>query len=144
MTTIAYRDGVLAVDGRISGEHTLYSDKEKKLSRLKDGSLVAYAGTVADCQKFLRWARKGDFAKPHPKGSYVCVWLRDEGLTEYTGNDGKHIVLNKKQFHAWGSGHLSALGAMHHGATAVEAVKCAAKVDLRTGGKISSATLKEK
>lgn len=143
MTTIVYRDGILAADQRMTQGDTLISDKYKKLVRLPDGSLVAIAGRLSLTQQFVRWARKGGKGSPPTGAVYDGIWLRHDGL--FVWESGDHVIkLDKRRFYAWGSGQIAALGALNYGASAVEAVRCAAKVDLSTGGKIISAKLKEK
>src|SRR5262245_57719192 len=44
MTTIAYKDGILASDSRLSEFTSITTDKCEKLYRLPDGSLYAFAG----------------------------------------------------------------------------------------------------
>jgi ATP-dependent protease HslVU (ClpYQ) peptidase subunit len=143
MTTIVYRDGVLAADQRMTQGDTLVSDKCKKLVRMSDGSLVAIAGRLSLAQKFVEWARKGGKGSPPTGAVYDGIWLRHDGL--YVWESGDHVIkLDQRRFYAWGSGQIAALGALHYGASATEAVRCAAKVDISTGGKIVSAKLKKR
>jgi ATP-dependent protease HslVU (ClpYQ) peptidase subunit len=54
MTTIAYRDGELATDSRITAGDMIVSDKRRKVHRLRDGSLVAWAGAYRMPSCFCR------------------------------------------------------------------------------------------
>ena len=44
MTTIAYKDGVLAGDQRLTSKGFIWHDKERKVFRLRDGSLFGASG----------------------------------------------------------------------------------------------------
>lgn len=151
MTTIAYRDGVLAVDSRATMENGGAGRKRavRKLVRksITEGRktfdiLLAAAGDFTPGRVFIDWYGSG---KPPPEalthhgGDFVCLVLRPDGLYEYDIYlRGERI---EEDFYAVGSGADAALAAMHCGKSAVEAVRIAARVDAYTGGKIVSEAL---
>ena len=59
MTTLACREGELATDSRVTAGDMIVSDRRKKVHRLKDGSIVAWAGSVQAAEQLLRAMRKG-------------------------------------------------------------------------------------
>lgn len=137
MTTIVYRDGVLAADSCAtvtSEEGGSRKMRCEKIYRkvLPDGKtvLIGAAGESAPGLMFLDWYGTG---KPAPtelldgeadidilvitrRGVFSFdKWCRGEKL--------------KGRFFAIGSGAKAALGALHMGASAVQAVRVACKVD---------------
>jgi ATP-dependent protease HslVU (ClpYQ) peptidase subunit len=142
MTTIVYRDGVLAADSRLTQGGTIVHDKQRKIRRLADGSIIAGAGALAKVQRWERWIARGRKGKK-PEGSFDAILLTSEKLLAWE-DKGDPVELDRQQFYAWGSGSLAALGALHHGATAEEAVQCAIKVDCGSGGKVIRAKPKKR
>lgn len=135
MTTIAYRDGVLAADTLINsnGDRIGYTPKIGRAG----GLLFGASGSTAWCWAFRSWVRGG--AKgAHPQvpehtGGFIVmpnddlIVFHNEGLERRTG----------LPFHADGSGADYALGAMQMGATAKEAVLAAVVWDGKSGGEIT-------
>lgn len=144
MTTIAYRDGVLAGDCRAqSNNGWIGSETTRKVFRLPDGRLVGFAGGFAEGWSFLRWLRGGmNGDRPKLTDSIVVVVENARRITVY--QDGGDFPMDGRHFHAWGSGFPAALAAMHAGVDAVMAVKIAAKVDNSTNAKVYSVSLSKK
>jgi 20S proteasome alpha/beta subunit len=141
VTTIAFRDGELATDSRITAGDMIVSDKRTKVHRLRDGSLMAWAGAVQDAELLLRAMRKTSNA-PHPKLQDIsALHLRVDGsLWEY---EGEAWVKQDPGYYATGSGSPYAFAAMDAGATAKEAIRIAIKRDANSGGKVQSLKLKD-
>lgn len=141
MTAIACRDGELATDSRITAGSMVVSDKRTKVHRLRDGSLVAWAGSVQDAELLLRAMRKTTKEK-HPKLEDIsALHLRVDGtLWEY---EGEAWVKQDPGYYATGSGAPYALAAMDAGASARDAVKIAIKRDANSGGRVQSLKLKD-
>jgi len=143
MTTIAYRDGVLAADGLCTRDGTVVEFRAEKIRRLENGDILALCGTSYVRQIFAEWWL--DRTKPQPDlTESSAIVLTADGLLEYEGN-GQHISFTRirDEFSAWGSGATAALGAMHMGATALQAVQIAATLDLKTGGEIIALSYEE-
>lgn len=141
MTTIACKSGELATDSRITHGDMIVSDRRTKVHRLRDGSLVAWAGSVQDAELLLRAMRKTS-RDPHPKLEAIsALHLRLDGsLYEY---EGEAWVKQDPGYYATGSGAPYALAAMDAGASAREAVRIAIKRDVNSGGRVQSLKLKE-
>jgi ATP-dependent protease HslVU (ClpYQ) peptidase subunit len=134
MTTIAYRDGVLASDGRTSSGNVVLSDNEKKIMRLSDGALFALAGDVAYTGPMLE-ALEDDAELPKADGAFTAVIVETNGaLRIYEGAGGFMAIV--EPFAAFGSGAAVAYGAMEMGASAEEAVRIATRRDTYSGGAI--------
>lgn len=138
MTTIAYRGGVIAGDSQAVDDETQRKFYEGSKVFKHKGKIWGSCGSAVDCAMFNEWMRKGG---PEPKLDckkefYALAW---DGVQLWYYNQGFDKPEKiKNEFIAIGSGGAAAEGAMHMGATAVEAVRIAAKIDLYTGGKITS------
>ncbi|PHX25815.1 proteasome subunit beta [Pseudomonas syringae pv. syringae] len=135
MTTISYKDGVIAYDSCCTRGTTITDDDCEKLETVKgvhflctgctcdfDALIAAYFGTVASA--------------PVESSGYAV----DDGALWLIGHDDKtgfwksRIRLDTGD--AIGSGSAFALAAMDMGATAAEAVDAAKKRDTSTGGRV--------
>lgn len=136
MTTIVYRDGVLAADslGTANGLRVGYAKKIRKIGNV----LAASCGSVALCEKFFDWVRSG------LKGNDPFCGI-DEGNGLVVTPEGHVICFGKNgpsryawPYFAMGSGEPVAVGALEMGASATEAVAAAIRVDVHSGGVIHS------
>lgn len=139
VTTIAYRNGVLAADTGISS-HDSRIGHTTKIARNNNGDLAGAAGGAVYCYQFLTWFSNGENGEaPSPKkedGSYDRgVVFRASGKLE-VHEPGGFFEIAEVNYFAFGSGRPEALGAMHHGATAKEAVAAAMAHDSGTYGSI--------
>lgn len=150
MTTIAYRDGVIAADtrGTDDGYHPgIY--RTQKLFVVGDGDIIGTAGDDSTGMVFVDWygsKKLGRRPKPPERlvtgeADFCCLVLTREGLFWYD----KWCRPNKiyDDFYAIGSGGSYAMGAMAHGASAEEAVKTAMRWDPNTGGDVVTLRLPE-
>lgn len=142
MTTLAYRDGELATDGRVTAGDMIVSDKRRKVHRLRDGSIMAWSGSVQQAELLLQAMRKSSRGR-HPKLDDIsALHLRIDGsLWEY---EGEAWVKQDPGFYATGSGSPYAFAAMDAGASAKEAVRIAIKRDANSGGRVQSLKLRTK
>lgn len=141
MTTIAYRDGVLAADSLVTLGDTKVHGRYHKIVRI-GGHLIGTAGSVAACQNFLDWLREGDEDSVPPKGEYKALVVNPKGkVREFEGGSLLPVPRGAK-FYSIGSGAPYALAAMYAGATATEAVKIAAKIDTSTGLPVKTLKIK--
>lgn len=151
MTTIAYKDGVMASDS-LAAAGTMNTGDTPKVFRIH-GCLVGISGTARLIRVFTDWFAEhmdsGDvppiapnFLEPKvgsedsiyaivvtPNGK---IWKYEDGLAPWP--------LDCK-FIACGSGRDFAMGAMAMGAGAVKAVEVAKSLDAFTGGKTVAFTL---
>jgi ATP-dependent protease HslVU (ClpYQ) peptidase subunit len=137
LTTIAYRNGQMAADSQVTAGHTIIPTSVTKIARRKkDGALAAACGHLTFLSAFLAWFEAGEKGEGPPldegdrgiivrgKGKPIEVF-ENTGWFEYS-----------PEYAAFGSGLEFAMGAMHHGATAYEAIQAAVKHDPGTGGEI--------
>lgn len=135
MTCIAYRNGVLAADGAMVTGGCIIGTTVK-ISRNKKGDLCGAAGEATFNGDFLRWFKNGEKGK-FPVGIDThdncdrAVIFRAAGTIEVYEGKG-HFPITA-EYYAMGSGRPEALGAMHAGATALEAVQAAVTHDLHCG-----------
>ncbi|MBW1784758.1 MAG: hypothetical protein JRL30_28940 [Deltaproteobacteria bacterium] len=131
MTTIAYKDGVMAGDRQqtCNGVIVGYRTKIHK----HEGCLIGCCGDVQDCVAFVEWFKKGcGEEKPQVSDHFTAMVIYP---------DTKICMFGDKLFphelgansHAIGSGCEIAIGAMAVGANPIEALAVACKIDTGTG-----------
>lgn len=160
MTTVAYKNGVMACDSRCSDEDR-HITKCKKIFRLRTGALLGIAGDddTRDLEKLLENVHAGydipsreELAELKLEGSYLLVlsngeiWNIVSEMQEFANSDEWRASVRQieEEFAAIGSGSHLAIGAMEFGASAKEAVECAAKWDLYSAPPIQTMKLVEK
>lgn len=156
MTTIAYKDGVMASDSRVSCGNYIVPGENKKCFYTQ-GALVGIAGDadeqvtlnpvfeeLANKEQLPEWLEKisasnksWQFLIVFTKAPRV-VWLagvknKDEDSDMYCYS----TTVDKGQGLAIGSGDAQADMAMYLGKTAAEAVEAAIEFDVYTGGTIT-------
>ena len=137
MTTIAYRDGVLAADTQINSGNGARAGSIQKVGRTSDGHLWGYSGSTQHQEGCVAWLdkREGDPAKIEG----VFIVITPAGAVREWWGEG--WIQSQARFFAWGSGERLALGAMQVGATAAEAVRAAIALDLESGGEVTAVRL---
>lgn len=139
MTTIAYRDNEIACDSgsSIGDSHV---GEITKVVRNSSGDLAGAAGSAAYCHQFREWFCGGESGAA-PKAEKADDSI-DRGAI-FRANGSLQVFeprgmceYSDIEYWAFGSGRPEALGAMHHGATAAEAVAAAIAHDASTHGKI--------
>jgi ATP-dependent protease HslVU (ClpYQ) peptidase subunit len=142
LTTIAYRDGIIAADTRVTfggRAHRCTKLYRKTLGagRNKHDVVLAVAGEASPALLFVDWFGSGapipDMLRSHG-GDFSCLILTPDGLFEADVFCRPERVLD--EFYAIGSGARGALAAMVCGKSAIEAVAVAAVHDIYTGGDI--------
>ena len=141
MTTIAYKDGVIAYDGRAttSTGTIVYDDFEKCVER--DGVRFVICGSTACMSKLI----DAYFGEPQTCVSADALVVVDGEVwyISHGDDDGieKSQVLPDRPY-SIGSGSDHAYTAMDMGASAYQAVEMAMKRDSCTGGLIRTLTIK--
>lgn len=139
MTTIAYRNGIIAADTGLSSGVVLDCHIEK-IAKRKDGSIAGAAGEAWWIVAFLSWfCNGGDL--PNISGDGHCstaimIDKRRKVLLFESEKDKTRVYPIKAPYHALGSGRQIALGAMHAGAHPVDAIKAAMTHNDGTFGKV--------
>lgn len=137
MTTIAYRDGVLAADSLACWGDTRDSYVTKIAKR---GQVLATAsGNVSGINGFLDWFRSGAEGEPPRPVIGDGVWFGllitpDDWMLLWTPGGWER---SRAEMTTMGSGGDFARGAMEAGASPEEAVRIALRVDTKSGGDIS-------
>lgn len=141
MTTIAYKDGVIAYDSRqCMGSLILDDDYDKK--HVCDGNAFFFSGPSCELEALVRMfsgesleVRDQCSALVYSNGTlFYCGMNKDSGFFSCEESLARPFVL--------GSGRDHALTAMDMGATAREAVKMAIKRDSGSGGRVRTYKLK--
>ena len=144
MTTIVYRDGVLAAD-RLVIKHEVSIGHRRKIEDVRnaDGELigwVAVCGWPPDNMSAAQWLSKWPEIGPAPKRFEDCdaggFFLMKSGGVWILGGSEPFQV--EADFHATGSGFEIAMGALAMGASAIRAIEIASSYDQSTGGGVDS------
>lgn len=130
MTTITIKDGVMVGDTQATGA---YHSRVRKIARTPDGSLIGACGNVDECQGIAAWLVGGSEGKPPSMSNSTVLMLRADGTIWLAEQAFRPYRVHSK-FAAIGSGSAVAMGAMEAGASALQAVKIAAKHDGGTSG----------
>lgn len=167
MTTIAYRNGIVAADTRVTvDDGDAWATEQRKIEKvvwkgiggIVTVSILATTGSVFETGAWVKWRKDllngyGGLP-PEPLGSdgdggqliefrfdgtrtTLHVWDISNGLS-YSW------PIGKMDYYAFGSGDRYALGAMADTANAYRAVMAASKHDPRTGGPIQTLNLFDK
>ncbi len=142
MTTIAYKDGVIAYDGRVTqGSHITKDDLDKHV-RHGDAHFFL-AGSRSDFSEFIDCFSSDK--RGQAKHVNASAFVYSDGVLYEAGcnsDDGFwYTEVSLSDANAIGSGCSYAHGAMDAGADAKTAVRLAAKRDAYTGGKIRTWSL---
>ena len=145
MTTVAFRDGLMASDSRITDGIGI--SRGEKLFRKKVGKRTCIIGICGDlyaAMLFVDWYGSDD------KVLRDQLIQLDDDPFEVMIWDGKRLVTANRicrpihviePYHAIGSGGPHAITAMDCGKTASQAIQFAARRDSNTGGQVVTMTL---
>jgi ATP-dependent protease HslVU (ClpYQ) peptidase subunit len=146
VTTIAYRDGVMASDSQVTVATEEGGSRKFKCEKLyrKGSAIIGTAGESAPGLIFVDWygtKKKAPSRLLAGEADFTALVLTDAGLFEYDKWCRGEKIL--EPFYAIGSGCKAALGAMHQGASAVRAVEIACLVDTYSSPDIVSMELQK-
>jgi hypothetical protein len=129
MTTIAYRNGVMAAESGVWIGDAAFP-WARKLAKGNDGTLYGVSGSGTDAAAFLKWIEDGEEG-PMPRGrpigdemSIVILKVPLIGPISSINAIGEEVYPDAPYI-AWGAGATVALGAMFAGADAETAIKAA-------------------
>ena len=141
MTTVAFRDGVMACDSKVSGDF---------LSKIQDkvvkgrGVLVGYCGDlIAAWSGAMYLAGEVQDRPITTREDDVMFLIYRDGELYLADAEFREVPLKPMKYYAIGSGGQAAMVAMHMGATAGEAIKMAIRVDDGSGGPVKEYRLNE-
>lgn len=143
MTTIVYRDGIMAADTAVFDRGT-YCGKATKIWRNSAGWLFGGAGALGDIAIYRDWFMAGmtgetpKFEENRSEGLAVDP----EGRMFWHGTESRHVQI-EGPYAAIGTGFQIALGALYMGATAEQAVEMACDLDAITRRPTTILRLKE-
>ena len=138
MTTIAYRNRILAADTSMISSYNIMPRAMTKITA-DHGCLAGAAGSASYAAAFLRWFRTGEAGDPpkavrddnsHDMGMIV----RPDGSVTVYDSGGWYEF--RTEYFAMGSGRDQAFGAMFAGANAEGAVRAAIAHDPGTAGDV--------
>jgi ATP-dependent HslUV protease subunit HslV len=134
MTTIAYRDGVMAADSKATYDGS-FQGLVTKVFRSPKGDLLGVSGDLALMPIIRDWAKKG-CPKPVPNtgDDNSVLWVKPNGTALVV--EGGTACEIEGPFFAIGSGHAFAKGAMGAGCDAETAVAVAITLDNSSGGPV--------
>lgn len=156
MTVICFRDGIMAADGRVTQDNTIFTNKSQKIFRLKSGGLMGVAGDANDQELIdlvnkvkgniprikqllsLEFEFQALVVKPD-KSVYILESFKDPSNNKFSCA----CYEIKEPFVAVGSGSAWAMGAMDRKATAKQAVLTAIHFDNNCGGQVTTLKLEE-
>lgn len=135
MTTLAVKNGWVAVDSQLTGGN--YAVRAQKLVRLPDGGVAVGAGTWRNAYSGLTWLVQGERGEPPDlDGAMVVIvrpdksiWIAEEGFPAYPILDSEYAA---------GCGADMARLLMAQGADPVQAVAEACEHDAMSSGPIFS------
>lgn len=150
MSTIAYRDGIMAADSFVTGEGTVWGAGAAKIVRSPGGWLGGATGALSFSVAFTRWlnAVKGEELRSDQIASALGESFEESEALLVSPGGTIHVLPGRPVlcpietfFIASGSGARFAMGAMAAGADAQSAVTIATALDVYTGGKIVTLSL---
>ena len=134
MTTVAYRDGVMACDSLLTGGFK--SVIKDKVIKGRDATVGFCGDAIAAYSSAMYLAGEvQDRPAASSKDDVLFLVYRDGDLF-LADSELRELPLDGNKFYAIGSGEQAAMTAMYMGASATEAVKMAIKVDENSGGRV--------
>lgn len=142
MTIIAYKDGVVAWDSRLTqGSGVLTNNWQK--SKTIGAVTVWVAGDASALSEMAAWIQDRSYVFPLSANFGAILW--DGKSLVLAGKDSNEVVdfldVPMDDVYAMGSGASYAIGAMDAGSSALEATKIACKRDVFCGGRIRTKKL---
>ena len=144
MTVIAYRVGIMAADSGSWDTSDVQHSWARKLARGPDGTLYGIAGNAGEGYALLAWVNggcRGDMPMPRPIADHDCSFI---ALRVAPGGSPELITAYGVEpyegapYQAIGAAREAALGALHAGASAEEAVAAAIEHSAHARGPVRS------
>ncbi|MBZ9600747.1 peptidase S14 [Phyllobacterium chamaecytisi] len=143
MTTVVYRDGVMAADSRAYAGNKQPLGTKRKIHRLADGSLFGCSSSKVGLPEKLRRLVEEFGVETSFKESIdaQAIVVKPNGDIFYFNAEDGFSGPIASDFIAIGSGEHFAQGALMMGADAVRAVEIGCECDVWTGGPITQLKL---
>lgn len=130
----------MAADTQATGD---YICRVQKIFRLPDGGVVGFCGMTTRGYAGAQWMANGEVGDPPKiKGAWLLILRPDKSIWLVDGEFPAYPLLDKHA--ALGAGGQAAMAAMNAGASPVDAVKAAAKLDHYTSDPVQFLTLEPK
>lgn len=154
MTTLVYRNGIIAADSQMTQIMSEISDDKKgEMQKLFmcDDAIIGICGEVFSAQAFVDLYKKSVRNKKLSVTDNWAAMMEDE-FEAIVVKENVVLIYNylltpiditTKSFFAMGSGSDVAYGALYMGATAIEAVKAASERNAATGFQVVSYSIKD-
>jgi ATP-dependent protease HslVU (ClpYQ) peptidase subunit len=137
MTTIAYKDGILAADTQLTLGTMRLSDCHK-IQRLQNDIIVACAGGVDLERYFHKWLLGEKIPRAKiPTKKFEAIVIKDKNAYWYQDGLEDHLIPAGANY-AIGSGWMICKTFMHSGLSAKEAVKATSELDIYTNKKVDT------
>lgn len=135
MSTVAYKDSILAADSRAYGGSWCPSPGSKqKIHEFKGVRFGISSSKIGQAEKFMDWVRSEAGADALTgELSFRALMLNEAGELFLFDSSPWASGPIRSKFYAIGTGAEYAMGAMAAGASAKEAVKIACKLDPHSG-----------
>ena len=137
MTTVAYKDGIIAAD-RLVTDRNLRCGLVDKLYTCPDGSVLGVAGALSSVMPFVDWIRGGSTESERPNlqdDEFEAIRVFPGRKVWWYGHNCRPVTMEiSPEGMAIGSGFKVAMAVMHVGGSAIAAVQCAIDLDVSTGG----------
>jgi len=130
LTTIAYKDGILAADTQLTYTDDTYGHCHK-ITKLPNDMVVACAGDTIKEHWFLKHLMGEKIPKDKMNFKGLQSIVIDSGNV-FWAQGGIELIPIDDKFYAIGSGYRLARGAMSIGMNPKDAVKFASEVDIYT------------
>lgn len=136
MTSIVYRDGILAADSASFCNGLITDFEREKITRVP-GGIFAAAGDLSAIRLFKEWLEGGALRENRPHlasdslGAIVC-W--DDGRVEIFEEELAPFSMGSHGWAVQGSSHDFLVGCMVCGKSAVEAVQLAIRYHYHSAG----------
>lgn len=134
MTTIAFKDGILAADSAVTASGN-WEGSCMKIAKLKPSIFAGFAGALAVQETVFEWIAGGMDRKKIPTimdggedYKWDCLVITPDAVWSLERSFLRSFT--QSPYYAIGSGADLALGAMAMGATANQAVEAACKHDI--------------
>jgi hypothetical protein len=139
MTTIVYKNGVLAADRQINWKNKIFAQATKIF--INQNIAYGMCGTITACGEFAKFINGFEFDKEifhkedHKDFDAIVIDVKTREVSIYDTSLIKETM--EAEFFCLGSGGDIAIGALLMGATPRQAIECAAKIDQSTGDQIN-------
>lgn len=145
MTTIVFKDGVLAADSRAYAGGSASLGMKIKIRRLADGSLVGVSTTVPGLgEAVMTWLdnnRHHDYLPNFPEPNFTALLIDPAGQVFFFNGTWMPAGPIWAPYFAIGSGEEIAKGALEMGADPIQAIAIAIRHDTWSGAPIVSLNL---